>query len=100
MGVVSFPESFKTGLIIHRGNFMFKFYPSRIPSVLIRQVLSAGIVVAGAFSTSASAVVDYTAAALSATTEVNSAIAAAIPVGIVVLAAVIGWRLFKRFARG
>jgi len=44
--------------------------------------------------------VDYTAAATAATTEVNSAVAAAIPVGILVLAATIGWRLFKRFARG
>lgn len=46
------------------------------------------------------AAVDYTSAATSATTEVNAAIAAALPVGIVVMAAVIGWRLFKRFAKG
>ncbi|WP_428625418.1 major coat protein [Sedimenticola sp.] len=44
--------------------------------------------------------VDYTAAATSATTEVNASITAALPVGILVMAAVIGWRLFKRFAKG
>jgi len=44
--------------------------------------------------------VDYTSAATAADTEVDAAIAAALPVGIVVMAAVIGWRLFKRFARG
>jgi len=57
-------------------------------------LLSAGI------SAPTFAAVDYTVAATSATTEVNSAIAAALPVGIVVMAAVIGWRLFKRFAKG
>ena len=44
--------------------------------------------------------VDYAAAATAADTEVDAAIAAALPVGIVVMAALIGWRLFKRFAKG
>jgi len=44
--------------------------------------------------------VDYAAAATAADTEVDSAIAAALPVGIVVMASLIGWRLFKRFAKG
>ena len=44
--------------------------------------------------------IDYTSAVTSATTEVISAISAALPVGILVLSAVIGWRLFKRFAKG
>lgn len=43
---------------------------------------------------------DYSGAASAATTEINSAMSAALPVGIVVMAAVIGWRLFKRFAKG
>lgn len=44
--------------------------------------------------------VDYTSAATAADTEVDTAIAAALPVGIVVMASLIGWRLFKRFAKG
>lgn len=44
--------------------------------------------------------VDYASAATAADTEVDSAIAAALPVGIVVMASLIGWRLFKRFAKG
>lgn len=56
--------------------------------------------VASLLTAPAFAAVDYTAAATSATTEVNAAITAALPIGILVMAAVIGWRLFKRFARG
>lgn len=59
-------------------------------------LIGSGLLLAG---TSAYAL-DYTEAVTQATTEINSAMDAALPVGIIVLAATIGWRLFKRFARG
>jgi hypothetical protein len=43
--------------------------------------------------------IDYSTAVTSATTEVTGAITAALPIGILVLSAVVGWKLFKRFAR-
>jgi len=63
-------------------------------------VLKFGAVALAALPVVSNAAVDYTAAATAATTEVNSAITAALPIGIIVMAAVIGWRLFKRFAKG
>lgn len=59
-------------------------------------LIGSGLLLAGA---SAHAL-DYSEAVTAATTEINSAMNAALPVGIVVLAATIGWRLFKRFAKG
>lgn len=64
----------------------------KVRSVLI----GSGLLLAG---TSAYAL-DYAEAVTQATTEINSALDAALPVGILVLASVIGWRLFKRFAKG
>lgn len=59
-------------------------------------LIGSGLMLAGA---SAHAL-DYADAVSSATTEINAAMDAALPVGILVLASVIGWRLFKRFAKG
>lgn len=59
-------------------------------------LIGSGLLLAG---TSAYAL-DYAEAVTQATTEINSAMDAALPVGIIVLASVIGWRLFKRFAKG
>lgn len=59
-------------------------------------LIGSGLLLAG---TSAYAL-DYAEAVTQATTEINSALDAALPVGILVLASVIGWRLFKRFAKG
>lgn len=64
----------------------------KVRSVLI----GAGLMLAGASAYA----LDYAEAVTSATTEINSAMNAALPVGIIVLSAVIGWRLFKRFAKG
>lgn len=44
--------------------------------------------------------IDYSTAVTAATTEINSAMEDGVGLGILVLAAVIGWRVFKRFAKG
>jgi len=67
---------------------------------LIKKVglgLAASLASISAFATTS---VDYTTLATSATTEATGAISGAIPVGGLVLAAMIGWKVFKRFAKG
>lgn len=41
-----------------------------------------------------------TGAAALFTGEVGDAVAAAVPIALPIIAALVGWRLFKRFARG
>lgn len=66
-------------------------------SVSIRYGVGAALlVVAGA----ASAEVDYSSLVTATTSEIGAAITAALPVAALVLGAIIGFKIFKRFARG
>lgn len=47
----------------------------------------------------AAAVLDFTAVGTAITTELTPAIAAAMPIAGIILAAGIGWKLYKRFTR-
>lgn len=62
-------------------------------------VMSLFAVAAMASNALAVTTVDYTAAATSVTGELTPAIAAALPIGGVILAAGIGWKLFRRFTK-
>lgn len=56
----------------------------------------------GALSTNAFAepVLDFTGIGTSLTAELTPAITAAMPIAGIILAATIGWKLYKRFAKG
>jgi len=67
----------------------------------MKKIFAKGSIALGSVMAAGSAMaIDFTAAATSATTEINNALNAAVPVGIVVLTAVVGWGVFKRFAKG
>lgn len=65
-------------------------------NLIVRSAVVAGSVLA---SVNAMAL-DYTGAATAATTEVNAAFTAALPIGALVLGAFVGWGIFRRMSRG
>jgi len=67
---------------------------------LVKKVALGVVASLASISAFATTSVDYTTLATSATTEATGAISGAIPVGGLVLAAMIGWKVFKRFAKG
>lgn len=59
-----------------------------------------GAVGTSAFAQEASSTVDYSGMVSGMTAEIGTAISAALPVAGIVLAALIGYRIFKKFAKG
>jgi hypothetical protein len=61
---------------------------------------AAAVVGLSAVPSHAAAILDFTAIGTKITEELTPAIAAAMPIAGIVLACGIGWKLYKRFARG
>lgn len=71
---------------------MFKKSVSKIAAV-------ASLVAASVSNALAVPVLDFTGVSAAVTTELSPAITAAMPIAGVILAAGIGWKLYKRFTR-
>jgi nucleoside recognition membrane protein YjiH len=82
------------------GQKMFKMFKKFNYKKAIPVLSAAGAVAAGATNALATPILDFTAIGTAITGELSPAITAAMPIAGLALAATIGWKIYKRFAKG